>query len=181
MHHSKECPLHAPFFRSILRTAITTLVLGGLAITALCGHLTFNATPSAPIGFYWYIPVREDVPLRRGQHVLIAPPAWVHQELRRLAPQLDTDRPWMKTIVAVAGDTVCLESDTVTINGAWRGARPLLHDYPLAPLRGCTTLPEEQYFVMNDHPRSFDSRYVGAFPRAALHGTVQALYTWEAR
>jgi conjugative transfer signal peptidase TraF len=178
--NSKQGQPYSQFESAVCVTA-TTLVLGGLTITVLLGHLTYNTTPSAPTGWYWYTPVRRDVPLRRGQHVLIAPPAWVRQELRRVAPRLNADRPWMKTIVAVAGDTVCLEDDRVTINGQERGQRPLLRDYALPHLTGCTVLAAERYFVMNDHPRSFDSRYVGAFARTAIRGTVQALYTWEAR
>jgi conjugative transfer signal peptidase TraF len=161
--------------------AVTTLGVGALALATVLGHLCVNATPSAPLGLYWYTPVRHDVPLRRGELALITPPAWVRQELHRVAPQLNASLPWMKTIVAVAGDTVCLEDDRVTINGQERGQRPLLHDYALPHLNGCTVLAEERYFVMNDHPRSFDSRYVGAFARTAIHGTVQALYTWEAQ
>jgi conjugative transfer signal peptidase TraF len=163
----------------MVRTAVHTLGFGGLLVTTLLGHLRYNTTPSAPMGLYWYVPLVQDVPLRRGQLVLMTPPAWVRQELRRVAPHLDEARPWMKTIVAIAGDTVCLEGDQVTINGEERGHRPLLHDYPLHPMSGCVTLPAETYFVMNAHPRSFDSRYVGPVVRALIHGTCTPLLTWE--
>jgi conjugative transfer signal peptidase TraF len=153
---------------------------GSLLIAMLGTHLFYNVTPSAPLGFYWYTPLLHDVPLRRGELALIIPPAWVQTELHRLAPGLNVQRPWMKTIAATAGDTVCLDGDHVTINEQERGGRPLLRDYPLAPLNGCTVLPEQTYFVMNDHPRSFDSRYVGPLPRARIHGTLAALVTWKA-
>jgi type IV secretory pathway protease TraF len=112
--------------------------------------------------------------------VVLVPPAWVQEALRRVAPQVDGTRPWMKTIAAVAGDTVCLEGDSVTINGAARAGRPLLHDYAFPTAHGCVTLPAEAYFVLNDHPRSFDSRYVGVVARTAMRGTLTPLYTWEA-
>src|SRR5262249_55981315 len=87
--------------------------------------------------------------------------------------------PWMKTIVALEGDTVCLEGDDVTINGVVQAHRPLLRDYALVPVEGCVPLAPDTYFVLNEHPRSFDGRYVGVFPRTIIRTTCTALYRWK--
>ena len=162
-----------------VRTAGLTLVIGGLLMITLLRHVSYNATPSAPVGWYWYTPLPTDAPLATGQLVRMTPPDRVRQALHRVAPQLDVHRPWMKTIVAVAGETVCLDDEHVRINGAWRAPRPLLQAYALPSLHGCIVLTPGTYFVMNAHPRSFDSRYIGAIPRSLIHGTLTPLWTWE--
>jgi conjugative transfer signal peptidase TraF len=164
----------------IVVSCATTVCLGGLVLATLASHLVVNSTPSDRLGLYWRRPLPSARTLRHGERVVLVPPVWVQDALRRVAPQVEAARPWMKTIAAVAGETVCLDGESVTINGAWRAARPLLQDYALTAPQGCLTLPEETYFVLNDHPRSFDSRYVGAIARAAMRGTVTPLYTWEA-
>ena len=163
-----------------IRSCLTTLGVGGLFLTTLVGHVRYNMTPSAPLGWYWCAPLGEATELHRGQLVLLTPPPWVREALHRVAPQVDVHRPWMKTIAALEGDTVCLEDDAVTINGVMQAQRPLMRAYPLMLLRGCLTLPAETYFVMNEHPRSFDGRYVGGLPRAVIHGTCTPLWTWRA-
>jgi type IV secretory pathway protease TraF len=166
--------------KPIVVSCATTVCIGGLILATLASHLVVNTTPSARRGLYWFRALRADRAVPCGARVYLMPPRGVQDELRRVAPDVDTTRPWMKTVAAVGSDTVCLEGDRVTINGAWRAARPLLQDYDLTAPEGCITLSAETYFVLNDHPRSFDSRYVGAFGRAVIHGTLPPLYTWEA-
>ncbi len=167
--------------RTAILSCLTTLGVGGLFLTPLVAHVRYNTTPSAPIGFYWCTPLRDTTTLHRGDLVVLTPPPWVRDEVRAVAPGLDVTRPWMKAIVAMEGDTVCLEGDDVTINGVVQAHRPLLRDYALMPLEGCVPLAPETYFVLNEHPRSFDGRYVGVFPRTIIRRTCTALYTWKER
>jgi len=85
----------------------------------------------------------------------------------------------MKTVRGVPGQTVCLDDDTVTIDGVLVGHRPLLVDYSLPDRTGCTTLQPREYFLMGTHPRSFDSRYVGALDRGVMTRWCAPLWTWE--
>lgn len=158
-----------------------TVCLGGLVLGTLARHVVINTTTSDRLGLYWRHPLAPTRAVRPGERVIFVPPLWVQEELRRVAPQVHAARPWMKRIAAVAGDTVCAEDDHVTINGAWRAARPLRQDYVLTAPQGCETLADGTYFMLNAHPRSFDSRYIGAITRTAIQSTATPLYTWEAQ
>ena len=169
--------------RGVLQAVVSgtlTVGLGGLALATLLRHVVINTTTSDRPGLYWRHPLAPTRAVRPGERVIFVPPRWVQEEVRRVAPQVHAARPWMKRIAAVAGDTVCIAADHVTINGVWRAARPLLQDDVLTAPQGCETLAEGTYFVLNPHPRSFDSRYIGALPRAAMQATAIPLYTWEA-
>jgi conjugative transfer signal peptidase TraF len=169
--------------RSIIIMAVTagiTIGVGILSMALLVPHLIINTTPSAPVGLYWLTKYRETPTsvLKQGDQVIFIPPIWIQEALHRVAPGIDAERPWMKRVVAGPGDTVCMDDNNVIINNVWIAHRPLLQSYPVAVPTGCETLKPERYFVMNDHPQSFDSRYVGPVPRAFIHGTVRPVWTW---
>ena len=157
-----------------------TVGLGGLVLVTLARHVVVNTTTSDRPGLYWRHALPPTRAVRHGERVILVPPAWVQAAVRRVAPQVHAKRPWMKRVAAVAGETVCVAADHVTINGVWTAARPVLQDDVLTAPQGCVTLAEGMYFVLNPHPRSFDSRYIGAIPRAALQATATPLFTWEA-
>lgn len=161
--------------------ALTTICVGGSLLVTLSNHVLLNTTPSAPLGLYWFTPLVPAMPLPVGQVVRVTPPAWIRTLIHEAAPSVHAERPWLKTIVAGTGDTVCLDSTHVTVNGCPVGERPLLETYALPPLSGCVVIQPDEYFVMSGHPRSFDSRYVGSLPRTAIDGTATPLWTWEAR
>ena len=86
----------------------------------------------------------------------------------------DGNAPVGKTVVAVAGDTVVVDSDAVRVNG-----RTLTRSRPLrADARGRALSPKpageyvlhvgEIWLLSTYSPHSFDSRYYGAIPTSRV-------------
>jgi conjugative transfer signal peptidase TraF len=136
--------------------------------------VVYNATASAPIGFYAVLAAS---PLRKGDLVLVYPP----EAARRLAAQRDylpTGVPLVKRIAAVAGELVCARADGVRIGGVVV-AHALAADARGRMLRawsGCGVLgPEEVFLLTADIPASFDSRYFGPVPIGSVIGRLAPL------
>jgi conjugative transfer signal peptidase TraF len=137
--------------------------------------LIFNASASAPIGFYWAGPPR---PLNRGDLLLVRTP----ESIRMLAAArgyIPLAVPLVKRAVALSGDFVCADGQTLTIDGrhvadrlsADRAGRPLL------AWSGCRKLGTgELFLLMEDVPDSFDSRYFGPVSVDAVIGRLSPLW-----
>lgn len=156
----------------------------GLAGLGLLGFATFgrpaplviyNASASAPIGFYYVLPPQ---PIRRGDLVLAHTPESVRQ-LAAARHYLPADVPLVKRVAAVAGDTVCAIHRAVTIDGR-HVAEQLAADrlgHPLPDWSGCRTLRTGQIFLlMEGVPDSFDGRYFGPIPVRAVIGRLVPLW-----
>ena len=139
--------------------------------------MIYNATASAPLGFYRVLP---GAPFRRGDFVLA--------QLPRSAAQLAASRnylplgvPAVKRVAALGGDLVCEQPGTVIINNR-EAARVLSADAegrPLSAWSGCRTLGSGEVFLLNaDVPSSFDSRYFGPILAASIMGRLVPLWTW---
>ena len=137
--------------------------------------LVYNATQSAPIGFYRVLPVAD---YQRDDLVLFAPPAHVRAlvQARRWLPK---NGYLMKPIAALSGDFVCTDSARLTINHEDYGAireqdsegRPLPHvDYCQATATGSV------YLANRGQANSFDSRYFGPIAATAIIGRVEPLW-----
>lgn len=123
--------------------------------------LLYNPSKSAPTGWYKVVPGRA---IARGDRVA----AYLPDEAEALAASrawLPAGIPVIKTVWAVAGDTVCRDSGVMTVTGhpplpvldKDRSARPLP-----AWLQGCTRLGQGEILLISDAtPDSFDSRYFG--------------------
>jgi conjugative transfer signal peptidase TraF len=134
-------------------------------------RLIYNASASAPLGFYR---VLSAVPLHRGDLVLVRTPASV----RALAAErgyIPATVPLVKRVAALAGDTVCVSGRTVFINDQ-PVARQLAADHvgrPLPAWSGCRPLAAgELFLLMADVPASFDSRYFGPVPATSVIGRL---------
>jgi len=138
-------------------------------------RLVWNASASAPIGFYWRVAGRPS----RGDLVLARAPLWA----RKLAAErryLPLGVPLLKRVSAVAGDVVCASSDAIFIDGHLVAHR-LASDRigrPLPRWEGCETLGAgEVFLLMGDVPDSFDGRYFGATERRDIIGRLVPLWT----
>ena len=162
------------------RSAILVFCLAALALVGVGSvvrprpFLIYNATASAPIGFYRVLPPD---PLRRGELVLVHTP----KSVRALAARrgyLPLGVPLVKRIAALSGDTVCIVHHVVRIDG-----RPVAKQRtedakgrPLPQWSGCRTLGSEEIFLlMAGVPDSFDGRYFGPVSARAVIGCLVPL------
>ncbi|MCP3407614.1 S26 family signal peptidase [Bradyrhizobium sp. CCGB01] len=164
------------------------VVLSAMSASTVAALLTFgpqqpvviyNASGSAPLGFY-YVEPRAPA---RGELAVYRPPPAI--ELLILAHEiLPAPVPLLKQVVASAGDDVCRAKDpieSIFINGKVtaevqekdRAGRPL------PSWEGCLRLAEGEYFLMQPHPLSFDSRYFGPVLRCDILGVASPLWTWK--
>jgi conjugative transfer signal peptidase TraF len=180
----RERVLHRPWRRgrgrarprTTLALAAVGLGLFGLAALGRPAPLVaYNASASAPLGFYRVLPAGA---LHPGDLVLVHTPMAV----RRLAAKrgyLPATVPLVKRIAALDGDTVCAIDHAITINGR-HVADQLAADRmgrPLPRWTGCRTLHAGEIFLlMVGVPDSFDGRYFGPAPASAVIGRLVPLW-----
>jgi conjugative transfer signal peptidase TraF len=165
------------------RTCILLFMVAGLA--ALAGSpliaadpiVVWNATASAPVGFYRVTTTRD---LRPDDLVLAhTPPAFVPLFAER--GYVPAGVPLLKRVAALAGSTVCRRDRTVTVDGvvvaealatdgrgrampAWHGCRPVG--------------PGEVFLLVPEVPASLDGRYFGVVETSTIIGRAVPLWTW---
>lgn len=168
--------------RWLRATALSGALFAGLfgAVAALAPQprLIWNASASMPLGLY-----RVDVghfPMAGGL-ALVEPPEDVAALLaaRGYVPR---GVPLLKRVAAADGALVCRSGSFVTIDGAG-AARARASDRAGRPLPrwfGCRRLQRGETFLLGAAPDSFDSRYLGPLPAAAVIGTAHPLLTRDA-
>ncbi|MCY4004302.1 MAG: S26 family signal peptidase [Rhodospirillales bacterium] len=134
--------------------------------------LVYNASESAPVGFY----LRSARPAAIGDFTLVRADSQPGIEAagRGLVPG---GTPLVKRLAAGPGDRVCRHAAHVTINGRLVAAA-LGHDRegrPLPVWSGCVRLRAGEAFLVQDHPRSFDGRYLGPTLISDLAGRLVRL------
>jgi len=139
-------------------------------------YVVWNASASAPIGFYR---VKHSRALARGALVLAVPaPALAAFAAGR--GYLPSGVPLVKRIAAVAGDDVCARGKAVFVNRRFAAAR-LAADRKgraLPAWPGCRKLrADEVFLLMADVPDSFDGRYFGPSRASQIVGTLEPLWT----
>jgi signal peptidase I len=133
----------------------TFLALTTIALYALT-HFTLNGTASEPIGLYRIT----SKPPTRDALVLLKDP--------------------LKRLVGVPGDQIRMAPEGVYVNdhlipkSAVPPGSPYLH-YAY----GTFTLAPDQYVILGDHTRSWDSRYVGPIPSSLIASTVEPFWTQQ--
>jgi conjugative transfer signal peptidase TraF len=134
----------------------------------------WNASASAPIGLYRVLPENAV----RGDLVLVRTP----ESVRQLAAErgyLPLNVPLVKRVAAADGDIVCAADDAISVNGrvvAERLARDRL-GRPLPRWSGCLLLDVgETFLLMEGVSDSFDGRYFGPVPTAAIIGRLVPLW-----
>jgi conjugative transfer signal peptidase TraF len=133
-----------------------------------------NLSRSAPVGFYRL----EAAPLRRGAFAVVL----LGQPWRRLAQSRGylLSKAWLiKPVAALAGDRICRLDRMITINGRFAAvAQPAdKRGRALPQWQGCQTLIDGEMFLLSDKKGSFDGRYFGVTPHAAL--IARAVPFWE--
>jgi conjugative transfer signal peptidase TraF len=167
-------PRHGQFaVPAILAIVITSSLM---SVTSPLPRLIYNASGSAPIGWYrveFRLPSRGDLVAIRPSETL--------QSLLVGHAVLPPGVPLLKRVVAVVGDRVCRFGTVVFVNGE-AVAEALERDQSQRPLpvwEGCFTLFAGQFFVLQSHPDSFDSRYFGPVSECQIIGVAYPIWTWN--
>ncbi|WP_233586733.1 S26 family signal peptidase [Caulobacter sp. 602-1] len=137
-------------------------------------RLLFNATASAPIGFY----LVDERPPKIGDWVVVQPPPALATWMARRG-YLPGNVPLLKRLAAGDGQTVCGRGGRITIDGR-PAAMARNRDHwgrTLQPLERCQRLGPGEVFLLNaDAPRSFDGRYFGPLAGKTVIGRATPLW-----
>lgn len=152
--------------------AIPVLALAIASAVSLPKKLIYNASASAPIGFYWL----DHRPIACGDYVLVRVP----ERVRKLVEErgyLPADVPLIKRVAGIDKDVICRRGLVISINGNTvavaeksDGMRRSLPDW-----HGCHILTGQTVFLLQDHPQSFDGRYFGPVDRRLIIGRATRL------
>lgn len=157
-----------------LAAAIFGVALIGISAIAHAPLLVWNASASAPIGFYRVV----SGTLERGDLVLVQP----SKSIAKLAAErryLPAGMPLIKRIAAMGGDDVCAFDGAIIINSKIV-AHQLEADSegrPMPRWNECRALDVDEIFLLLTPTDSFDSRYFGPVPRAQIIGRLAPLWT----
>ena len=156
-------------------TAVPVLALAVASLVRLPEMLIYNASASAPIGFYWL----DDRAIDRGDYVLVRVPERVRQ-LAEDRGYLPPDVPLIKRVAAIGGDEICRHGTEILVNGTTMAAAQEADSSGrrLPDWQGCTVLMERTVFLLQDHPQSFDGRYFGPVEMATIIGRATVLWTF---
>ncbi len=160
---------------------VTALAVIGVSYPGLAPmptKLIWNASASAPIGFYTIAPAGN---LEVPDLVAVMPPApLAHFMVAR--GYVGRGVPLLKHVLGLPGQRVCRTGRTITINGMEMGDA-LERDRmgrAMPVWQGCRTIATGELFLMNGGVRdSFDGRYFGPLPAGAVIGRAIPLFTDE--
>lgn len=160
---------------------VTALAVIGIAATNAVEtptKLIWNATASAPVGFYTISPSdRIEVP----ELVAVMPP----EPLARFMAErgyVGRGAPLLKRVLGLPGQQVCRAGRTVTVDGIEMGEAlerdGIGRDLPV--WQGCRVIADGELFLMNwDVRDSLDGRYFGPIPASSVIGRALPLWTDE--
>ena len=145
--------------RILSAIGIVLLALSDLN-SRLSPRFLINFTESVPTGVYRILEANK---IRRGMYVVFKPPA-AALAIAEGRPWFHKDKLFIKQVMGLSGDEICLDSGRLTINN-----EDIAEVYnsdkqgmPLHPQQGCFRLRVNQLFVLGFmSPWSFDSRYFG--------------------
>jgi conjugative transfer signal peptidase TraF len=157
-----------------------TSVFLGVELLKHCGPPLFiNETPSEPTGIYRLVR-HPQLDYRRGMYVIFPVPPDV-QGLVYGRGWLKAGVPFLKEVLGVPGDTVCITATALRINDVPIG--PVFvrdrNGQPLPQQRGCFMIPSGSFFPASQHlANSFDGRYFGALPFTVITGEAKRVWTF---
>ena len=163
-----------------------TLTVGALAVIGIAAasaadwqaKLIWNATASAPVGFYTVEPADGiEVP----ELVAVMPPEPLGAFMVERG-YIARGVPLLKRVLGLPGHRVCRLRSTITVDGIEMG-EALERDRQgrdLPVWHGCRVIGDGQLFLMNWKVRdSLDGRYFGPIPAASVIGRAVPLWTDE--
>ncbi|BBB08442.1 MULTISPECIES: S26 family signal peptidase [Alphaproteobacteria] len=161
-----------------LVTALATMGVGYPALTPMPIKLMWNASASAPIGFYT---IDFDGPFEATDLVAVDVPEPLATFLATRG-YLPKGVPLLKRVLGTSGQTVCRSNLTITIDGIEVGAAleqdRIGRDLPV--WQGCRRIHSGEVFLMNWEVRdSLDGRYFGQTSTDQIIGRAVPLWTDE--
>ncbi|MEZ5958794.1 MAG: S26 family signal peptidase [Hyphomonadaceae bacterium] len=129
----------------------------------------FNHSPSVPIGFY----VRESNDPARGMFVTVRARDVAPMEAAAHHYNEEGDR-FIKRLVAVAGQHVCSDGFTISVDGVEVAVVQNRVGAPQAWV-GCRTLASSEILLLGDSADSFDGRYWGPIHDDLIEGVWRPL------
>jgi len=165
-------------FGYVIVTYVTSLGFSLAALFSPAPKLIWNASASVPTGLY---AVRPADPLFVTELVVVRPPQALANFLAERG-YLPKGVPLLKRVLALPGQTVCRIGRTITVDGTAMGdALERDHAGRLLPVwQDCRRIVAGEVFLMNwQSDDSFDGRYFGPLPAAAIIGRAEPLWTGE--
>lgn len=161
-----------------LVTALATMGVGYPALSPMPTKLMWNASASAPIGFYT---IDFDGPFKVTDLVAVDVPEPLATFLATRG-YLPKDVSLLKRVLGVSGQTVCRSNLTITVDGVEVGAAlerdRIGRDLPV--WQGCRRIHTGEVFLMNWEVRdSLDGRYFGLTSTDQIIGHAVPLWTDE--
>ena len=163
---------------TLLATALSGITLGTTAFVDPPKTLIWNASASAPIGFYAVQPTDD---LEVTDLVAVTAPPLI-AEFMADRGYLPMGVPMMKRVLALPGQTVCRHGLDIVAYGSTIGhARERDNAGRKMPVwQGCRRIPTGEVFLMNWQVRdSLDGRYFGPIPADSVIGRAVPLWTDE--
>ena len=165
--------------RRILTVSAVAVI--GIAATSAVDwptKLVWNATASAPIGFYTVAPAN---PIKVPELLVVRPPRRFARFMVKRG-YIGRGVPLLKRVVGLPGQRVCRTGLTVTVDGIEMGAAldrdRIGRDLPV--WQGCRVIGDGEIFLMNWEVRdSLDGRYFGPIPASSVIGRALPLWTDE--
>ena len=165
---------------AIATVSVASLFSASFAAVAVFDPLprvVWNASASAPIGFYRIDPL-PDPP--HGALVAVTPPAPLARWLAERG-YLGARVPLLKHVAAKPGQRVCRIGAVVSVD-----ARPVVvarerdgMGRPLPVWQGCRTLRAGELLMLNpDHADSMDGRYFGPISARQVTAPIKPVVTW---
>lgn len=155
--------------RTLVMTLVGVVTVGLALANSATLRLVYNATDSAPRGFYWITPAAR---LAVGDVIVARLPTGIALFAERRG-YLPRTVPVLKRVAATQGHLVCYRNGRLYVNGT-AVAQPLEEDAshrPLTPWRHCRALVAGEVFLLNSgNPASFDSRYFGPIDASFVRG-----------
>lgn len=162
----------------IITAALATFGVGYPGLTPMPIKLIWNASASAPVGFYT---IDFDGPFEVTDLVAVDAPEPLATFLSERG-YLSKGVPLMKRVLAVSGQTVCRTGLTITVDGIEVGTA-LARDRAgrdLPVWQGCRRVHTGEVFLMSWQVRdSLDGRYFGLMSTDQLIGRAVPLWTDE--
>lgn len=163
-----------------MRTLALTFVAVCAIASIFAGNhaplLVWNASASAPIGFYAVHPAGA----LAVTDLIVARPSELLAEWLAARGYLPKGALLIKRVAALPGQKVCRTDFTISVDGS-AVAEANARDHAgrdLPRWSGCFVLRSGDVFLLNwDHPASLDGRYFGALPADTIVGRAQPVWT----